>query len=145
MDPFSFEEWAVKTVFSVVLSFAYLFMNIIIYVNDNHYAITHFFQLQKGESMFSFASEMRRRSTEAKFEEAMSEADIKAKELGPWRSKLLWASRFLPMPLVGLLLIETVRYNDGSQSSNHPIFEALSRLDFSSALKILLAEVMASE
>ncbi|XP_058184903.1 uncharacterized protein LOC131302345 [Rhododendron vialii] len=115
------------------------------YHADLDYETFELLQLQKGESMFSFAREMTRRSTEAKFEEAMSEADIKAKELGPWRSKLLWASRFLPMPLVGLLLIETVCYNDGSQASNHLISEALSRLDFSSALKILLAEIMASE
>lgn len=145
MDPFSFEEWAVKTVSSAVLSFPYLFMNVIIYVNDSHCVTTDFFQLQKGESMFSFARDMTRRSTETMLEEAMSEDEIDEKALGPWRSKLLWASRVLPMPLVGLLLIETVCSNEESQASSHPILEALSRLDFGSALKILLAEIMVSE
>lgn len=65
-------------------------------------------------------------------------------DLGPWRSKLLWASRVLPMPLVGLFIIGTV-CDMGGPASEYPELEALSRLDFSAAMKMFLAKRLTSE
>lgn len=66
-------------------------------------------------------------------------------DLGPWRSKLLWASRVLPMPLVGLLIIGSVCADIGNQASEYPELEALSRLDFGAAMKVFLAKRLTSE
>lgn len=65
-------------------------------------------------------------------------------DLGPWRSKLLWASRVVPMPLVGLLIIGGVCADMGTQSE-YPELEALSRLDFGTAMKVFLAKRLTSE
>lgn len=66
-------------------------------------------------------------------------------DLDPWRSKLLWASRVLPMPLVGLLIIGSICADVGNQASEYPEIEALSRLDFSAAMKVFLAKRLTSE
>lgn len=66
-------------------------------------------------------------------------------DLGPWRSKLLWASRVLPMPLIGLVIIGGVCADIGSQASEYPEIEALSRLDFGAAMKVFLAKRLTSE
>ena len=66
-------------------------------------------------------------------------------DLDPWRSKLLWASRVLPMPLVGLLIIGGVCVDVGSEASDYPELEALSRLDFGAAMKVFLAKRLTSE
>ena len=66
-------------------------------------------------------------------------------DLDPWRSKLLWASRVLPMPLVGLFIIGGVCADVGSQASDYPEIEALSRLDFGAAMKVFLAKRLTSE
>ncbi|XP_062090780.1 uncharacterized protein LOC133797035 [Humulus lupulus] len=97
-------------------------------------------QTEKGESFFSFARDMTLKSTKAMIQSASVRED-----LGPWRSKLLWASRVLPMPLVGLLIIGGVCADGGSQSSEFPEFEALSRLDFGAAMKVYLAKRLTSE
>lgn len=65
-------------------------------------------------------------------------------DLDPWRTKLLWASRVLPMPLVGLLIIGSV-CDTGSQASEYPELEALSRLDLGAAMKVFLAKRLTSE
>lgn len=65
-------------------------------------------------------------------------------DLDPWRSKLLWASRVLPMPLVGLLIIGSV-CDVGNQASEFPELEALSRLDLGAAMKVFLAKRLTSE
>ncbi|PHT35953.1 hypothetical protein CQW23_23653 [Capsicum baccatum] len=57
-------------------------------------------------------------------------------DLSPWRSKLLWASWVLPMPLVGLLIIGSVYTDVKIQPSESPELEALSRLDFGATMKI---------
>lgn len=67
------------------------------------------------------------------------------KDLDPWRSKLLWASRVLPMPLVGLVIIGSVCADVGSQQPEYPEIEALSRLDFGAAMKVFLAKRLTSE
>lgn len=79
------------------------------------------------------------KSTKAMVQPAIPEG------LGPWRSKLLWASRVLPMPLVGLLVIGSVCTDVGSQPSDYPELEALSRLDFGAAMKVFLAKRLTSE
>lgn len=99
----------------------------------------NFFQLEKGESFFTFARDMTLKSTKAMVNPAIPE------DLGPWRSKLLWASRVLPMPLVGLLIIGGVCADVGSQQSEYPELEALSRLDFGAAMKFFLAKRLTSE
>ncbi|KAL8153187.1 hypothetical protein V2J09_010947 [Rumex salicifolius] len=96
-------------------------------------------QMEKGESLFSFARDMTIRSTKAMVQPIFSE------NLGPWRSKLLWASRVLPMPLVGLLIIGSVCADTESGVSEYPELEALSRLDFGAAMKLFLAKRLTSE
>lgn len=80
------------------------------------------------------------RSTKAVLQPAAIPEDLE-----PWRSKLLWASRVLPMPLVGLLIIGGVCTDVGSQASEYPEIEALSRLDFGAAMKVFLAKRLTSE
>ncbi|KAL8497960.1 hypothetical protein ACS0TY_021352 [Phlomoides rotata] len=96
-------------------------------------------QQEKGESIFTFARDMTLKSTKAIVKSAPVRED-----LGPWRSKLLWASRFVPMPLVGLLIIGSVCADVGNQAE-YPELEALSRLDFGAALKVFLAKRLTSE
>ncbi|KAJ8527941.1 hypothetical protein K7X08_015392 [Anisodus acutangulus] len=96
-------------------------------------------QLERGESFFTFARDMTIRSTKALVQPTIPE------DLGPWRSKLLWASRVLPMPLVGLLIIGGVCTDVKSQPSEYPELEALSRLDFGAAMKVFLAKRLTSE
>ncbi|OIT36187.1 PREDICTED: uncharacterized protein LOC109242354 [Nicotiana attenuata] len=96
-------------------------------------------QLERGESFFTFARDMTLRSTKALVQPTIPE------DLGPWRSKLLWASRVLPMPLVGLLIIGGVCADVKSPASEYPELEALSRLDFGAAMKVFLAKRLTSE
>lgn len=97
------------------------------------------FQLEKGESLFTFARDMTLKSTKAMVQPSIP------KDLDPWRSKLLWASRVLPMPLVGLLIIGSVCADVGSQPPEYPELEALSMLDFGAAMKVFLAKRLTSE
>ncbi|KAF9614300.1 hypothetical protein IFM89_017280 [Coptis chinensis] len=97
-------------------------------------------EVEKGESFFSFARDMTLKSTKA-----MVQAVSLPQDLGPWRSKLLWASRVLPMPLVGLLVIGSVCADTESEPSDYPELEALARLDFGAAMKIFLAKRLTSE
>lgn len=99
-----------------------------------------YLQQEKGESIFSFARDMTIRSTKA----LVQTASI-PEELGPWRSKLLWASRALPMPLVGILIIGGLCADVGGQTTEYPEVEALSRLDFGGAMKVFLAKRLTSE
>ncbi|KAF7813834.1 thermosome subunit gamma [Senna tora] len=110
------------------------------YHADLDYETFKLLQLEKGESLFSFARDMTLRSTKAILQPASVPED-----LGPWRSKLLWASRVLPMPLVGLLIIGSVCADMGNQASEYPEIEALSRLDFGAAMKVFLAKRLTSE
>ncbi|XP_052199254.1 uncharacterized protein LOC127806179 isoform X2 [Diospyros lotus] len=110
------------------------------YHADLDYETFKLLQLQKGESFFTFAREMTLRSTKAVVQPVLI-----PEELGPWRSKLLWASRVLPMPLLGLVIIGSVCTDAGSQALKYPELEALSRLDFGAAMKVFLAKRLASE
>ncbi|KAL9255124.1 hypothetical protein AKJ16_DCAP15349 [Drosera capensis] len=95
-------------------------------------------QLKKGESMMTLARDMTLRSAE----EILQPASI-PENLGPWKSKLLWASRVLPMPLVWLVLIKGVCADAGDRVTDYPEFKALSRLDLAAALNI--TEVLEDE
>ncbi|CAN6456433.1 unnamed protein product [Victoria cruziana] len=97
-------------------------------------------QLERGESFFTFARDMTLRSTKAVLIPSAA-----LEELGPWKSKLLWASRVLPMPLVGLFIIGSVCSQYEIPSSEYSELKALSRLDFGSALKIFLAKRLTTE
>ncbi|KAJ6957826.1 hypothetical protein NC653_039720 [Populus alba x Populus x berolinensis] len=108
------------------------------YHADLDYETFKILQLEKGESFLTFARDMTLKSTKAMVQPAIPE------DLGPWRSKLLWASRVLPMPLVGLFIIGTV-CDMGSPASEYPELEALSRLDFGAAVKVFLAKRLTSE
>ncbi|CAI7777744.1 unnamed protein product [Closterium sp. NIES-54] len=97
-------------------------------------------QEERGESMLSFAREVALRSTKAIVR--ATAARPLAPNLGPLRRALLWAARFVPMPLVGLLVIEGVCAPEGPGSSalvKGAEFQALLNLDLSSALKVVLA------
>lgn len=97
-------------------------------------------QLEKGESFFTFARDMTIRSAKAMVQPASIPDNV-----DPWRSKLLWASRVLPMPLVGLLIIGGVCADVGGQALEYPELEALFRLDFGAAMKVFLAKRLTSE
>ncbi|CAI9780386.1 unnamed protein product [Fraxinus pennsylvanica] len=97
-------------------------------------------QLEKGESFFTFARDMTLRSTKAILKQSLIPED-----LGPWRSKLLWASRVLPMPLLGLVIIGSLCADVGSQPAEYPELKALSKLDFGAAMKVFLAKRLTSE
>ncbi|XP_045789163.1 uncharacterized protein LOC123884177 isoform X4 [Trifolium pratense] len=86
-------------------------------------------QKAKGENLFSSANDIPLESIEAMLQHSIPE------DLDPWRSKLLWASRVLPMPLVGFLIINGI-------CRDYPEIEALSKLDFSAAMKVLVAKVL---
>ncbi|OAY82458.1 hypothetical protein ACMD2_17869 [Ananas comosus] len=107
---------------------------------DLDYETFKLLQLEKGESFFTFARDMTMKSTKA-LVQPVSIPD----GLGFWRSKLLWASRVLPMPLVGLLIISGVCSPIESPTREYPELEALSRLDLGAAMKIFLARRLTSE
>ncbi|KAJ4822593.1 hypothetical protein Tsubulata_021923 [Turnera subulata] len=94
-------------------------------------------QLERGESFFTLARDMTLRSSKALVEPSVPE------DLSPWKSKLLLASRVLPMPLVGLFIIGSV-CQVGNQASESPEIQALSRLDFGAAVKVFLAKELTS-
>ncbi|PKA54454.1 hypothetical protein AXF42_Ash000287 [Apostasia shenzhenica] len=105
---------------------------------DLDYETFKMLQLERGESLFTFARDMTLRSTKALVQSASIPDD-----LDPWRSMLLRVSRMLPMPLVGFLIIGSVC--SPSENQSQPELEALSRLDVGAALKIFLAKRLTSE
>ncbi|XP_045789159.1 uncharacterized protein LOC123884177 isoform X1 [Trifolium pratense] len=86
----------------------------------------------KGENLFFFVNDKTLESIEATFQPSIPE------DLDPWRSKLLWASNELPMPLVGKLIISGV-------CGDYSDTEALSTLDFNASMKALIAKVLTSD
>ncbi|XP_022933405.1 uncharacterized protein LOC111440833 [Cucurbita moschata] len=110
------------------------------YHADLDYETFTILQTEKGESFFTFARDMTIRSTKA-----LVQPTAGSKDLEPWKSKLLRASRVLPMPLVGMLIIGSVCADGGSQASEFPEFEALSSLDLGAAMKVFLAKRLTSE
>ncbi|KAG0465379.1 hypothetical protein HPP92_019543 [Vanilla planifolia] len=97
-------------------------------------------QLEKGENLFTFARDMTLRSTEAFVQSASIPED-----LDRWRTILLRASRVLPMPLVGFLIIGIACSPLENQLTEFSELEALFRFDIGTALKIFLAKRLTSE
>uniref|UniRef100_A0ACD6AJX2 Uncharacterized protein n=1 Tax=Avena sativa TaxID=4498 RepID=A0ACD6AJX2_AVESA len=95
-------------------------------------------QTERGESFFSFVVDMTMKSTKALIQPSLPDG------LDFWRSKLLWASRVLPMPLVGLFVITGLCLPVENQDG-YPELEALSKLDLGAALKIFLAKQLTSD
>ncbi|XP_057968652.1 uncharacterized protein LOC131158084 [Malania oleifera] len=110
------------------------------YHADLDYETFKLLQREKGEFYFTFARDMTLKSTKA-----MAQPIPIPEDLGPVRSKLLWASRSLPMPLVGLLIIGSVCADAENSESGYPELEALSRLDVGAAMKLFLAKRLTSE
>jgi len=97
-------------------------------------------QFERGESMFKFARDMTILSSKA-----ITNSVSVPKDLDTWRSKLLWASRVLPMPLVGMFFIESICAHPYSLISDSPEMKALFRLDLAAAMKVFLAKQLTSE
>lgn len=95
-------------------------------------------QTERGESFLTFAVDMTLKSTKALIQPSLPDG------LDFWRSKLLWASRVLPMPLVGLFVITGLCLPVENQDG-YPELEALSKLDLGAALKIFLAKQLTSD
>ncbi|XP_022755047.1 uncharacterized protein LOC111303212 [Durio zibethinus] len=110
------------------------------YHADLDYETFKLLQFEKGESFFTIAMDGALKSTKALIQPASIPEDLDS-----WRSKLLWASRVLTMPLVGLLNIVGVCADVESQASDYLEVEALSMLDFGAAMKVFLAKVLTSE
>lgn len=97
-------------------------------------------QDERGENFFTYASDVTLKSTKGMVQSTSARDDP-----NPWRSKLLWASRTLPMPLVGLLIIGGVCADGESEELDYSELKALSRLDLVSAVKVFLAKALTSE
>ncbi|XP_010249732.1 PREDICTED: uncharacterized protein LOC104592203 isoform X2 [Nelumbo nucifera] len=110
------------------------------YHADLDYESFKVLQLERGENFFTFSREMSLKSMKAIVQPVSSPVD-----LGPWKSKLLWASCVLPMPLVGLLIIRSICLDLQNETSEYPEVEALSMLDFGAAMKVFLAKRITSE
>lgn len=65
--------------------------------------------------------------------------------ISAWKSRLLMAARFLPMPLVGLLLIEGVCAPESARLGGTPEVKALLDLDLAAAMKVTLARQLSNE
>jgi hypothetical protein len=76
---------------------------------------------------------------------AMARASMMPGNVDPWRARLLWASKALPMPLIGLFLIESVCAPPEAPLNRSPAVKALLDLDLSGAIKVLLAKQLATK
>lgn len=97
-------------------------------------------QLARGESLFTFARDMAVVSLKTLTRAAMMPGNV-----DPWRARLLWASKALPMPLIGLLVIETVCAPPDAPFNKAPEVKALLDLDLSAAIKVILAKQIATD
>lgn len=103
------------------------------YHADLDYETFKSMQFERGESIFRIAKELTSLS-----HKAVTKSLFVPKGLDTWRSKLLWASRVLPMPLVAVFLIESV-------FSFHLDWTSALQLDLTSATKVFLAKLLTSE
>ena len=65
--------------------------------------------------------------------------------MGPVKRSLLWAARFVPMPLFGLLLIDGTCAPPEVAMVRSPEVQALLQLDVPRALKLVLARQLTAE
>jgi hypothetical protein len=98
-------------------------------------------QRERGESFLSFAKDLTAMSSKAITKAAFEPSP----GLDPWRQKLQWISRVMPMPLLGLLLIEGVCAPSHAPLKTSPEMKALLELDISGAFKVFLAKQITTE
>ncbi|KAL2629152.1 hypothetical protein R1flu_013838 [Riccia fluitans] len=97
-------------------------------------------QSERGETFFSFAKDLTEISSKTLFKNLSVSSDMK-----PWRSKLLWVARVFPMPLLGLVVIESVCAPSNAPLQQSPEMKALLQLDLASALKVYLAKQITTD
>eukprot|EP00850_Spirogloea_muscicola_P022378 SM000291S10856 [mRNA] locus=s291:101361:103982:+ [translate_table: standard] len=110
------------------------------YHADLDYQTFRRLQKERGESLFSFAKEVTLQSTKA-----LVKATALAEDLDPFRRTLLWTARFVPMPLVGLLVIKRMCASSHAPLRRAPEVRALLDLDIASALKVMLAKQITTD
>lgn len=98
-------------------------------------------QRERGESFLSFAKDLTAMSSKAITKAAFEPSP----GLDPWRQKLQWISRVMPMPLLGLLLIEGVCAPSHAPLKTSPEMKALLELDIPGALKVFLAKQITTD
>lgn len=98
-------------------------------------------QKERGETFLSFAKDLTAMSSKAITKAAFAPSP----NLDPWRQKLLWISRVMPMPLVGLFVIEGVCAPSDAPLKTAPEMKALLDLDVAGAFKVFLAKQITSE
>lgn len=110
------------------------------YHADLDYKTFSTLQLARGESLFSFARDMAVISLKT-----ITRASMMPGNVDPWRARLLWVSKALPMPLIGLLVIESVCAPPDAPFNRSPEVKALLDLDLSAAIKVILAKQIATD
>lgn len=110
------------------------------YHADLDYKTFSTLQLARGESLFSFARDMALVSLKN-----LIRSSGMPENVDPWRARLLWASKALPMPLIGLFVIERVCAPPDAPFNELPEVKALLELDFSAAIKVFLAKQIATD
>lgn len=98
-------------------------------------------QRERGETFFSFARDLTAMSSKAITRAAFAPSP----DLDPWRQRLLWVSRVIPMPLVGLFVIEGMCAPTDAPLKTSPEMKALLDLDLPGAFKVFLAKQITTE
>lgn len=101
----------------------------------------NWFQRERGETFFSFAKDLTAISSKAITRAALAPGP----HLDPWRAKLLWVSRMVPMPLLGLFVIEGVCAPSDAPLKQVPEMKALLELNPAAAFKVFLAKQITTE
>jgi hypothetical protein len=98
-------------------------------------------QRERGETFFSFAKDLTAISSKAITRAALTPGP----HLDPWRAKLLWVSRMVPMPLLGLFVIEGVCAPSDAPLKQVPEMKALLELNPAAAFKVFLAKQITTD
>ncbi|CAK9227191.1 unnamed protein product [Sphagnum jensenii] len=98
-------------------------------------------QRERGETFFSFAKDLTAISSKAITRAALAPGP----HLDPWRAKLLWVSRMVPMPLLGLFVIEGVCAPSDAPLKQVPEMKALLELNPAAAFKVFLAKQITTD
>ncbi|CAM6026508.1 unnamed protein product [Sphagnum balticum] len=98
-------------------------------------------QRERGETFFSFAKDLTAISSKAITRAALAPGS----HLDPWRAKLLWVSRMVPMPLLGLFVIEGVCAPSDAPLKQVPEMKALLELNPAAAFKVFLAKQITTD
>ncbi len=101
----------------------------------------NWFQRERGETFFSFAKDLTAISSKAITRAALAPGP----HLDPWRAKLLWVSRMVPMPLLGLFVIEGVCAPSDAPLKQVPEMKALLEMNPAAAFKVFLAKQITTE